>query len=101
MMLTPADVYALQMLVACGRLYRFGNAYRLDVADSTGDIRLVSLRRVRWLHLQTMADQLGKPFVPGATDTANVTTFGRAIVDRFGWPTVWREWNEVPQVARA
>lgn len=97
--LDPGDVYALQQLVACGRLYRFGAAFRLDRPCEEGDVHLIAAGRCQRLEQLGLARRLQKPAVPGSSDTIQATASGLSVCQMFGWRTVAREWNEMPQPA--
>jgi len=97
--LTPPDVYALQHIVACGTLYRFGAIYRLDRPDGNGDLHPVSAKAVcRLDSLRLVAVTFGA-HIFGSDSYVYETEKGFAVARLFGWPTVEREWNEMPVAA--
>jgi hypothetical protein len=99
LLLEPAAIYALQQLVACGRLYVFGASARLDRPAADGSLHMISLRQAKRLERAGLARVRSDRCVPGSTGMVDETRAAPYWCWQFGWPTVWREWNEMPQVA--
>jgi len=97
--LTPPDIYALQHIVACSTLYRFGAMYRLDRPDGSGELHPISAAAVCRLDALRLVRVVFGARVFGSPSYVHETEKGFAVARLFGWPTVWREWNEMPVAA--
>jgi hypothetical protein len=104
--LEPPDVYALQRVNACRALYRFPRTrdgvpacWRLDRPDERGELHLVSPARMARLCQLRLVRFAKRRFVPGSDACVRVAELGQAWCREFGWPAVWREWNELPLFA--
>jgi hypothetical protein len=98
--LKPRAIYALIEIARCGRLYRFGAAYCLDMPCERGELHLVSSAAVNELESLELVTAVDKPIVPHSEGYVSATYEGEILSREYGsWEAVARLWNEFPVYA--